>query len=368
MAITITNLGASSGGSASAPDFDDGVDRSSYSTASWTPPTSGLILLWVYNTRTTSLGSAPTVSGNGITWLALGSDGVDSGSQTHRCTLFAAKAGGSSAGQTTVSFAGDTQSSCIACFVHVIGADVTGTTLNSIQQTTTNNANGVTSLTVTLATATSTANRFFCGIGHGEPETHTPESGWTAIDEVYGTTPGHGLLTMWHASSTSDKTPTVSWTTSRGAAGVACEVKELASAETNTIANTVGITDSLIKEASFIRTLTNSVGITDARSKIVGFVRTLTNSVGITDSILVQFVSGVQNWVISISDTVNITDSMNRAMTYIRKLTNSVGITSLVIGEIEHFGHEFLSGIRSLYVSLKGKRDKNDDDLSGYTG
>lgn len=226
MSISITNLG-SSNGTATAPDFDDNVDRTSYSNSAWTPPSDNncIILLWVYNTRGTTLGSAGTVSGNGLTWTQQTTVGTDPGAQTHRLTCYAAISTGTAVnGATTVSFGSDTQSSCLMQFQQVTGVDLTGGLAGAIRQEPTNSSNAATSLAVTLSAAANSNNRFAAGIGHGQPEGATPENGWDELDDINGSGPGHALSTFWDSDSVADTTPSASWATSGAGLGIAIEI------------------------------------------------------------------------------------------------------------------------------------------------
>jgi hypothetical protein len=220
VAVTGTNLGSSA-----APDFESTTDGSLFANVSWTPPTCDLILLWVFNTRSTDLGSAGAVSGNGLTWTQIQTVGRDAGTITYRLTLYAADArSGASAGQTTVSFAGDTQTSVIMEFQRVDGVDLSGGVAAAFVQTPTNN-NTSTNLAITLSAASDIANRFFAAIGHGTNENHTVEAGWDELDDLGGFTPGHALVSFWDSDSVADLTPSASWTTSGAAVGIAIEIK-----------------------------------------------------------------------------------------------------------------------------------------------
>jgi len=222
MAIAITNLGSSA-----APDYENNVDATSYANASWTPPTAdnSIILLWAYNTKATDLGSAGTVSGNGLTWTQQATVGTDPGAQAHRLTCYAAiSTGTATAGATTVDFGGVTQSSIIMEFQQVTGVDLTGGLAGAIIQQPTNSGNGITSLAVTLSAANDADNRFAVGIGHGQPEGITFEAGWDELDDINGTSPGHQLASAWDSDSVADVSPSASWITSGAGLGIALEI------------------------------------------------------------------------------------------------------------------------------------------------
>jgi hypothetical protein len=69
MAIAFVNLGASA-----APDHTQATDLTSYTTANWTPPTTGIILLAVIANRAGGAADVATVTGHGLTWQQRYSD------------------------------------------------------------------------------------------------------------------------------------------------------------------------------------------------------------------------------------------------------------------------------------------------------
>ena len=281
MAIGVTNLGATTPAGVVAPDFDDNVDRTAYSNASWTPPTADncIILLWVYNTKATTVGSAGTVTGNGLTWTLQASNAVDPGAQTHRLSLYAAiSTGTASAGATTVDFAGVTQTSCLMMFQQVTGVDLTGGLAGAIIQEPTNTSSSATSLSANLSAAGNANNRFFAGIGHGQPEGASAEAGWDELDDFGNTTPGHALMVMWDADSVADTSPLGSWTTAGAAIAISIEVKAAPSASTYEVALTLAkvnaITDTNIMTMNMAVTLAAIKAVTDAN--IMSMFPTLT--------------------------------------------------------------------------------------------
>lgn len=221
MAIAVTNLGNSA-----APDTQNGADASSYANSPWTPPSADncIILLWVYNTRATNLGSAGTVSGNNLTWTQQATVGVDPGAQTHRLTCYAAiSTGTATAGATTVSFGSDTQSGIIMEFQQAEGVDLASGLAGAIRQKPTNSSSSATSLNVNLAAAGDAPNRVVAGIGHGQNEGSTEKTDWTRLDDLFGSAPGRSLLTQWRESQF--ETPaSASWTTAGAALGIAIEL------------------------------------------------------------------------------------------------------------------------------------------------
>ncbi len=243
MAITVTNLGASTPAGIVAPDFQSSADATSYAGASWTPPSADncIILCWVYNTRAATIGTAGAVTGNSLTWTLQASNGVDPGAQTHRLTVYAAiSTGTATAGATTVDYSGDTQSGIIVMFQQVEGVDLTGALAGAIIQQPSNTSSSATSLSANLSAAGSANNRFFAGIGHGQPEGASAEAGWDELDDFGSTSPGRALMVMWDADSVADTSPLGSWTTAGAAIAISLEVVAAAGASTFEEAITLG--------------------------------------------------------------------------------------------------------------------------------
>src|SRR3990172_9983992 len=72
MAITFTNLGASSGTTAVAPDIRDINDLTSYTIPSWNPPDDGIVMLCIFNGRADGEVVLNSVTGNGNVWNSIG--------------------------------------------------------------------------------------------------------------------------------------------------------------------------------------------------------------------------------------------------------------------------------------------------------
>lgn len=164
------------------PEISDGVDRTSYDSASWTPP-DALIIVFVVSVRTASIPDQPTMSGNGITWTAIKT--VLSQDSTTRTTLFGANGSGASAGVTTVDFGGQTQRDCSASFLQADGTDVGNGVAQTFVQSPTNTTDGSpTSISITLAAAGDSDNRPVAGFAsHGAGSAITPRTNWTEYFE-----------------------------------------------------------------------------------------------------------------------------------------------------------------------------------------
>ena len=216
MPIAFANLGASAN-----PDINDNTNLSSYSNSSWTPPTDGIIYVWVQSRRAGGPDS-PTISGNGLTWVQIGTT-LDV-SQGGGLSLFGAFAAGSSAGITTVDFGANTQVHCTVEFFHCTGADETGTIGDTVVQQPTNIGEGVTSISVTLAAAAAADNRPICGVWHKIQETTTPRVNWTELDDLQGGGQVRGVECQ-ERTDAFETTASASWATSERAGIMAAEIK-----------------------------------------------------------------------------------------------------------------------------------------------
>lgn len=219
MAITFTNLGSSA-----APDFRNGGNATSYTTASWTPPSSGLIILFVFSAVSATTAVEPTVSGNSLTWTKIISVVAEPSGNAQRITLFGANAAGSSAGVTTIDFGTETQLSCTASFIQATGVDLSGGVAAAFVQTPTNSGAGATSGSVTLSAAGSSNNRPVAAFMHAANEASTPRTNWTEADDFNGSGPTEGLETQYR-SDAFETTASATWTSSANWNGLAAEIK-----------------------------------------------------------------------------------------------------------------------------------------------
>lgn len=175
MAVAVANLTTGS-------DTDGGT---SCVTASITPTANSLVLLTVTSrTGITADPSQPTVTGNGLTWVQIGSTQLDSTSASRRrVTLLRAMGPAPTAGAITIDFAGQNQTSMTWVVDECASVDTSGTNGSGAVVQSAVNQNpvdtGVTSLTVTLADFTSTANATYGGFGNGGEGAMTAGTGFT---------------------------------------------------------------------------------------------------------------------------------------------------------------------------------------------
>lgn len=218
MAITIANL---TNGAAA-------TNGSSQATASISPASNKLILLTV-NSRTNASvePNVPTITGNGLTWVAIASVYYDSTSASRKKTTLFRALGTASSGTITFDFAGQTQTNVSWVVDEVTGMDTSGTNgSGAIVQFATNKDETVTAstLTVTLAAFASSTNACYASFAQDNPTTTTatPKIGFTELAD----TAVSSISTQTEYKATSDTTPSYSYNTLPMMGGIALEIKE----------------------------------------------------------------------------------------------------------------------------------------------
>src|SRR3990172_6232571 len=191
MPISFSNLGSSAN-----PDINSSTDADTYVTSSWTPPSSGLIILFVY-ARATGTPNAPSITGNGISYVNKSAFEWDT---VHGLFLYVADATGSTTGVTTLDFEAQTQECCIASFLLVTGADLSGGVFGAIVQAVFDDTID-TSLSVPLAAAGNAANLPISCFVHIANEVTEPRTNWTEADDLAGADPVRGLNTQWRSDA-----------------------------------------------------------------------------------------------------------------------------------------------------------------------
>lgn len=172
MAITCTRL--TRGTDFSAP----------FQTASVSPGADKLLLLCVQVYRSVGTPATPTVSGNGLTWVQVGSTVLYRSDS--RSAVFRAMGASPSSGVITITAASSDQ---VLWSLHEIdGVDTGGTNGSAaIIQSDTNSGTAAASVTVTLAAfaSASSAGFGFCA-RFSAGGTFSPEAGWTEKDDLNG--------------------------------------------------------------------------------------------------------------------------------------------------------------------------------------
>lgn len=211
-------------------ELADNVDRTSYSTASWTPTPNRLILVFLSFAVDAGVAAIPTLSGNSIgTWSNV-TDTIAGG--PGGTALYVALSGASpAAGALTASFSGVTQNHCDIDVIEVDGADISGTALAAVLQSATfPAASGTSPQSVALASAPAGTSRCFSGWALNSNTALTPRSNWTELGDAGHTSPARRLETQWRPDA-SEQTGSVSgWGGSVTLRGILVEIAASAAA------------------------------------------------------------------------------------------------------------------------------------------
>lgn len=220
MAVAVTNRLRS----------DNATGASSFSTASWTPPSNNLVFACVYSrTAITTNPNQPTASGNGLTWVVVNSIVFDTTSSSRRrITIFRAMGSSPSTGATTFDFGGQTQTGASWIVDTFTGMDTGGTNGSAavVQSVTNKDEPGGTTLTVTLAAFGSSSNATYGFFASADGNaTNTAGSGFTEVAEwiTNSTEVGVSMATEFRADN--DTSVDYTWSTSGGQyGGIAVEI------------------------------------------------------------------------------------------------------------------------------------------------
>jgi hypothetical protein len=200
------------------------VNNTSFSTASITPTANRLVLALIYNRVSAGTASAPTLSGNGLTWVEV--DSVQTAA-ARRLTLFRAMGGSPSAGAVTIDCGGVTHIHCIWSIVEFSGVDTSGTNgSGAIVQSDAINGAAATSLTVTLAAFSDVLNATYGGFMYLANEAGTTGNGgaYTQIHQVNQAENTTSVISEYLLAN--DTSVDASWTSSVASYGVAVEIKD----------------------------------------------------------------------------------------------------------------------------------------------
>lgn len=188
-----------------------------YTTASISPTTGRLVLLWVYTRNPSSVPT--TVTGAGLTWVL-----VTNGSTGTQDTLSCFRAmGTASAGALTITFPGSINGACWS-IVEYSGTDTSGTNGSGaiVQSVYANNAGAGAGVTVTLAAFSDVNNATAGGFSAQGAYTLTAGSGFTISGQTTVLTPNQTIASEFKA--TNDTTVDISGT-SDAYNGIAVEIK-----------------------------------------------------------------------------------------------------------------------------------------------
>ena len=229
MAVAISNLTTGS----------DTDGNSTATTASVSPAGDNLLLLTVASrTGISTNPNQPTVTGNGLTWVAEKTTVYDdSSSSRRRITVFRAMGASPSTGAITIDFGGQNQTTAIWSLDQLSGTDTTGTNGSGaiVQSVANQDTTGTgASLTVTLAAFGSANNATFGGFGNGNgTNTSTAGTGFTKSGDVTDSADIR-LTTEFVASN--DTSVDMSWSGASEVGGVGIEIKAFVATVVSTIA------------------------------------------------------------------------------------------------------------------------------------
>ena len=239
------------------------ADTTSYNTASISPGGDKLLLCAVAQSAYDSGNNdQPTLSGNGLTWVAIGSIvGAGGWSTYSRITLFRAMGASPSSGAVTISFTNQ-QDSVLWDIQEFDGVDTSGTNgSGAIVQNATNSGTAA-SLTVTLSAFGDSANATygcFERVRDGTVQGQSPGTGFTELTDIslnFYTTYNMMLHVEWRNDNdtTVDSSTSSAW---ESTTGIAVEIK----AGATTITGTAGFASGVASfDATGEREVTGSAG------------------------------------------------------------------------------------------------------------
>lgn len=231
MAVAATNLTTAG----------NNADATSYASASITPTANRLILAWFYSDHATVEPNAPTVTGNGLTWVLVASRTQGT---NRRMTLYRAMGSAPTAGAVTFDLAGQTATGAMWSIAEFSGVHTGGTNGSAaIANKGANSASTGTSLIVTMQPFSDTDNATAGAFMHAANETRTVGAGFTSIGVINQASPNVSLGSQFLASN--DTTVDASWTTTSANIGIAVEIREAASVITPQVFG-VGTQNALI--------------------------------------------------------------------------------------------------------------------------
>ena len=170
------------------------TDAASFNTASIDPADNSLVLAFVASRRASP--AAPTLTGNGLTWVQVAS--VTDASTAIRLTVFRAMGASPSSGAVAIDFSATSQTSCAWVIVQLTSADTSGTNgSGALVQSVTDTEDAVTSITATLAALEHVANVNVTAAAITANASITPDSDFTELADVATTSNPFTLEVQW---------------------------------------------------------------------------------------------------------------------------------------------------------------------------
>jgi len=217
----------------------------SLATASISPTADSLILATVVSRLGSSVDpTEPTLSGNGLTWVVVGTSVFDNTSSSRRrITLFRSLGASPSAGALTADFAGQSQTSSLIVVDEASGVDTSGTNgsgavvQSAVNQDTSGSAS---SLTVTLGSFSGAGNATYGTFGYANPTYDaTAGSGFTRLGNVVDSVPDIRGTTEYLLGN--DTSVDMTWGSGGEVGGIAIEIKEAVAAVTTHFLASMGV-------------------------------------------------------------------------------------------------------------------------------
>lgn len=208
------------------------TDATSYATASVTPTANRLVLIAVMGS-TLGSSAAPTLSGNGLTYVEVASQHL--GDAGNRLSVFRAMGASPSAGAITIDFAGVTQLRCHWSVVEFSDVDTGGSNgADGVRQSATAVGANVSSLEVTLAAFGNSANATYGAFGWNELTISAfVGAGFTQLHWIGPAEQPRYIFTEWRADN--DTSVDMSWNALvDNSAGIALELKSATPAASGT--------------------------------------------------------------------------------------------------------------------------------------
>jgi len=195
-----------------------GTDATLYTTVSVTPTGNRLNLGCIFSDG--GGGDVPTVSGFGLTWVAVSAVNADAGNS--EMFLFRALGASPTAGTITISYPA-TKNGCAWSFLQFADVNTGGTDGSlAVQNVSTAKTDGNTGLTVTLDAFQTTNNATFGCFGHNANEGTSPGAGFTEKSDVGHGVPNQALATEFRDDN--DTTVSATWAGNVPAVAIAVEL------------------------------------------------------------------------------------------------------------------------------------------------
>lgn len=199
------------------------VDASSYVTASITPTANSLVLAYVKTRTSGPEPSVPTLTGNGLTWVAVITAYAAVDSENYKGTLFRAMGASPSAGALTIDLGGQTQTHGSVSICEFAGVDTSGTNgSGAIVQALDDIGLVVSSLTINLAALESFDNMAYGAFYGFANQAITPGSGFTEIHDLPVSENAAMFQTEYKLNETA---VSASWVSTTNTLGVAVEIR-----------------------------------------------------------------------------------------------------------------------------------------------